>query len=179
MRCHRQTINTKRSRKGDIITTIERCTECHHKTVDVLDVKTEKKDEMSEGEFKKLRKKYCISDEDGQEYLKCRADLEEMRKITEEVKEREEHKGLYELIASIEQLTLPQLRNRLEGLVLKNQYTQITFEQPVISKDVQIGFSVQDESTRKSYDSIRTLTRLLEKNLVTTNWSLMSEGLTF
>ncbi|MFA6474716.1 MAG: hypothetical protein WCV88_00770 [Patescibacteria group bacterium] len=179
VRCHRQTIKTERSRKGDIITTIERCTKCHHKTVDVLDLKTEKKDEMSEIEFKKLRKKYCISDEEGHEYLKFLVDLEEMKKITDEAKEQEEHKGLYELIASIERLTVPQLRKRVEALATKNEYTQITFEQPAISKDVQIGFSVQDESTRQSYDSIRTLTRLLEKNLAATNWSLMSEGLTF
>ncbi len=123
------------------------------------------------------RKKYCISELEGKEIIR---ESQERKALLDSWKERDEKKELYQDIAKIQKLTIVELQTLLDPLIEKAGYTKLEFEKPVLEKDVILGFSLQDaKSGRGDYDSRHELQKLLKKALSSTNWRLMSDGVTY
>jgi len=97
-----------------------------------------------------------------------------------EAKEREENSEVYDAIAKIQKLTIVELQNLLNPLIENAGYAKLDLGKLYTQKDVVVGFGVQDtKSGRQEYDSIHELQRIIRKALESTNWRLMSDGITY
>ena len=165
-------------RKGDIIETTNSCPSCHYQKVDSFDLSP--KEEVIEPDFEIKRKKYCLSVEEGKKYVFGTMHLESATNLMKEQEEREKNSELYDAIAKIKKLTVIELQNLLDPVLEKGSYTKLEFGKPEITKDVIVGFDLQDaKSGRSEYDSIHGLQKLLKESLAPTNWRLMSDGLSY
>lgn len=169
-------VQEKSVRKGNIITTESTCSKCGHVEIDRMDL-DENEEEKIDPDFEVNRKKYCIPEHEGAEFMR---QIEEMKNIVDSWKDKEENKELYNAVANIKKLTIPELQNLLNPLVEKSGYIKLELEKPELQKDVILGFNLQDaKSGRKEYDSIHDLQKLLKEALKPTNWRLMSDGVRY
>lgn len=165
-------------RKENVIETVYSCSSCHSQKVDNFDLST--KEAAIDPDFEVKRKKYCLSEKEGGEYITGRIQRESICRLHDEIKEREENSDLYEAVAKIKKLTVVDLQFLLDPLLEKAGYTKLEFEKPVLEKDVILGFGLQDaKSGRGDYDSRHDLQRLLKEALSPTNWRPMSDGVTY
>jgi hypothetical protein len=166
------------NRKGEIITTIYSCPQCGNKDTDTFDLSVKK--EPIDPNFEMKRKKYCLSREDGSEYIAQKGRMEEMKHIIDGWEDKKQNKKLYDAIAKIKKLTIFELQNLLNPVFEKAGYVKLEFEKPELQKDVTLGFSLQDsKSGRSEWDSVHELQKLFKKVLVDTNWRLMSDGVNY
>lgn len=164
------------SKKGDIITMIYSCQKCGHKEKDTLDL-NEKSKEAIDPNFEADRKKYCMTDKEGSEYI---FGIERLKMATEMIKDKIENKEVYDAIAKIKKLTIAELQNLLAPVTEKAGYIKFELGKPEIQRDVIIDFSLQDNNPgRSEYDSIHELQKLIKKTLEGTNWRLMSDGVSY
>ncbi len=169
-------VQEERSRKDNVITTKYSCSKCGHDETDVMNL-GKRKEEKIDPNFEANRKKYCISEQEGFEFMR---QIEETKKIVDKWKDKEDNKELYDAIDKIKKLTIPELQNLLNPLVEKSGYIKFEFEKPELQKDVILGFNLQDaKSGREEYDSIHDLQKLLKNALKSTNWRLMSDGVRY
>lgn len=137
----------------------------------------DEKEEKSDPNFIKDRKRFCLSKEEGQKYLDSKQSLEYFQKFTEEQKGREKDKPLYDQIEKMEKLTVVQLKQLLQLRLKKAGYISLAFSEPKIDRHVIIDFKVEDNKEgRAKYDSIQELKRLLRNIFDNTNWNLMTNG---
>lgn len=171
-------LHAETTRNEDSITAKEICTKCDYKETSNIDLTLKKVvEEKIDPNFASDQKKYCLSEVEGNEYIR---DRESMKYFSDKLKDEEENKEVFEEVKNIQKLTIIELQNLLAPLVEKANYTQFLFEKPVIEKDVILSFSLQDTKTgRTGMESTSDLKRLVKKALVPTNWRLMSEGLTY
>lgn len=166
------------SRKGEVITTIYSCSQCGNKETDVFDMTI--KEKPADPNFEMNRKKYCLSDKEGAEYISQKEGMKEIQRMMDEVKERKQNKSLYDAIAKIKKLTIFELQKILDPILEKAGYVRLEFEKPEIQKDVVLEFGIQDsKSGRSEWDSIHELQKLFKKSLEGTNWRLMSDGVRY
>ena len=92
------------NRKDEIITTIYSCPQCGNKDTDTFDLSVKK--EPIDPNFEINRKKYCLSREDGSEYIAQKGRMEEMKHIVDGWEEKKQNKELYDAIAKIKKLTI-------------------------------------------------------------------------
>ena len=167
----------KNKRKGNKITTIYTCSQCGHKKKEVLDLDEKPKPEKIDPNFTKDRQRFCLSEEEGRKYISSKQQLEHFSEMMKEYKEEEKIK---EKTKDIKRLNITQLQQLLIKPLEKQGYGNLEFSKPEISRDVIIGFTIQDQKTdRKEYDSRIDLQRLVKKTLINTNWTLMSEGVSY
>lgn len=167
----------KNKRKGNIITTTYTCSKCGHKEKDVMDLDEKPKPEKVDPNFEKDRKRFCLSVEEGSEYLASQVKFEQLQKMVDGWKEKEKNKELYDKVAKLKKLTVADLQKLLAPAFQKEEYIKLEFSKPEIGKDVIIGFTVQDNKAgREEYDSKHQLQKLFKSTLEKTNWRLMSEG---
>lgn len=166
------------SQKGEIITTIYSCPKCGNKETDVFDMAV--KEKPADPNLKMNRKKYCLSEKEGMEYISQKEGMAEIQRMMDEAKERKKNKALYNAIAKIKKLTVFELQKLLDPILEKAGYVRLEFEKPDLQKDVVLGFGLQDsKSGRSEWDSIHELQKLLKKSLEGTNWRLMSDGVRY
>jgi hypothetical protein len=166
------------SRKGEIIITIYSCSQCGNEEKDVFD--TTVKEEPIDPDFEMNRKKYCMSEKEGMEYVSQKEGMKEIQRMMDDVEERKKNKALYDTIAKIKKLTVFELQKLLDPILKKAGYVKLEFEKPDLQKDVILGFGLQDaKSSRFEYDSVHDLQKLLKDSLKTTNWRLMSDGVRY
>lgn len=166
------------SRKGEVITTIYSCPKCGNKETDVFDMTV--KEKPIDPNFEMNRKKYCLSDKEGLEYISQKEGMKEIERMMDDVKERKQNKALYDAIAKIKKLTIFELQKLLDPILEKAGYVKLEFEKPDLQKDVMLGFGLQDsKSGRSEWDSVHELQKLFKKALEGTNWRLMSDGVRY
>ena len=171
-------MNGKSKREGNKITTVYTCPKCSYKEREVWDLNKKPKKEKTDPNFEKDRKRFCLSEEQGREYLASKAKFEHLQKMLENWKEREKDKELYDKVAKIKKLTVAELQKLLAAALKKEEYINLEFSKPEIGKDVIISLTVQDNKTnRGEYDSRIQLQRVIKKTLEDTNWRLMSDGI--
>lgn len=164
-------------KKGNTITTTYICSNCDYKEEDVLVLDKKAESEKPDPNFEKDRKRFCLSYEEGQEYIADKKRLEDLSKTFEELKEKEKIK---KAISGIKKLNIAQLQELLVPILEKEGYTNLDFAKPEIERNIIISFSVQDNRTnREEYDSKIQLQRLLKTSLEKINWRLMSEGVSY
>ena len=67
--------------------------------------------------------------------------------------------------------------NTLTPAVEAKHYSKINFSAPQTGRNLTIEFSCIDtQPNRQAYQSTRDLKRAIDKELLTTNWQLMSDG---
>jgi len=164
-------------RKGRKIITIYKCPRCNHKEEDTWDLDEKAKPEKTDPNFKKDRKRFCLSEEEGMEYIaaknKLKAFSEEMKKINEKAKIEKE-------ISKIKKLNIAQLKNLLTKGLEKEYYIKLELSNPEMNRNIIVNFTIQDnEQDRGEYDSRTQLQRIIKEKLEGTNWRLMSEGINY
>jgi len=106
--------------------------------------------------------------------------MEQFKNTIEDIKERENNKETYKKVSKLKKLTIIELEKLLNIKLKKNNYIKLKFGEPQIDKYVVINFTIQDEkSDRQEYDSRNNLKKLIETILFSTNWRLMSDGVSY
>ncbi len=179
LKCNSQT-KEEHKRKGNVITTIYTCIKCKNKEVDKLDLGAEPKSEKLDPNFAKDRDRFCLSKEEGDEYISSKIQLEQLGKIIEKYEEKEKHKDIYDKVDKINKLNIAGLKNLLTPILEKEQYADLELAQPEINRNIIVSFTVQDnKADRGEYDSKHQLQKLIQSTLKDTNWRLMSEGINY
>lgn len=164
-------------KKGNKITTVYICPKCNYKEKDVWDLNEKPKPEKVDPNFERDRKRFCLSSEEGREYITSK---EKLKNFSESLKELKEKEAIRKKIAKIKKLSVAGLRGLLIPALEKESYIKLDFSKPEMTKDVVINFTVQDnKADRKEYDSKSQLRKLLNKVLADSNWRLMSEGVNY
>ncbi|PJE51564.1 MAG: hypothetical protein COV29_00185 [Candidatus Yanofskybacteria bacterium CG10_big_fil_rev_8_21_14_0_10_36_16] len=172
-KCHANRTSVH-NRKGNIITTAYNCPGCGQKETDTWDL--DKREEVDPN-FEANRRKYCISDKEGTDYISWTANLKE---IAEWMKDHEENKEIYDAVAKIKKLTIVELQNHLNPAIKKAGYSKLDFDKPEAGRDLTVGFSLQDNKPgRQDRSSVYDLRRLLKKTLADTNWRLIADDINY
>jgi len=177
-------IKTTYKRKGDVITTTEKCTSCKYKKVEVEDLgkknlerETEKKKDKEL--LEKYRTEFCLSDKEGQEYI----ELIEMMEVANAVHDEEMHKfdnPIYERSLQLKKTNISDLEALLTKSLESAKYTKLSFDKPEIGQHVIVPFTVQDtDSSRRDRVSVSELEKLIKTTLEDTNWRLLSNSVMY
>jgi hypothetical protein len=177
-------LDTFYKRKGNIITTIKKCSKCRYKNMNDMDLQAdtknwEEKQRNEQALLAKYRSTYCLNEKDGSEYLESLAGMERISKLEADIKERNENPA-YQKVTQLQRLSITELEKLLNRKLPKYQYIKLLFKEPVIDRFVQVPFTIKDSDTsRKEYDSVHKLQKLLKSILELTNWRLMSDGVRY
>lgn len=175
-------LNSEKIRKDEVITTNYTC-KCGYKNTEIWDLKADEKEHNKREKHDKLllekfREMFCLSKDDGDEYLASQSRLDSSLKQIEEIKEKEANPK-YQKMKGLKKLKVGEMQSLIEKVVNDNNYTRLNFEKPEVDRYVIIPFTVQDDKKERSdYDSGRDLRRAITKTLEDTNWRLMSDGIT-
>ena len=154
------------------------CSHCGHRYQDELDLSVPKKKKKNiDLHFEEDRKKYCLPETDGEEYLR---NTESMKELLSDWDERDKNKDIYDAIEKIEKLKVSDLEKRPDSCMVDSCYTHLHFKSPEIEQSTTLYFTVQDDkSYREEYNSKKNLKKIIQKELGPTNWRLMSEKITY
>lgn len=165
-------------RKDNAIETIYSCPKCGYKEVETMDLNV--KEEDVDPAFESNRKKYCLSSEEGSEYIAQKGRMDALKNLTDGWDERDKNKELYDAVEKIKKLTIVELEKLITSTLEKAGYTKFQLSSPEIGKDVIVPFGIYDsKSDRPEMSSEYDLKRLLKKTLEDTNWRLMSDGVSY
>jgi hypothetical protein len=138
---------------------------------DQIDVPERKKDKH----FEEDRTKFCLSEKDGEEYIRQRNSISAFMKKR---REREQNQAAYERLARLKRLTAPEIKKLLASELDQHGYRALEFGAPELGKDVFLPFTVED-GTHTEHESPRILAKLLRGLLEEANWRLASEGISY
>ncbi len=176
-------MDTKHKKEKDKITTFYNCPNCGYTDQDVLVLKNhkdEQKEKRARENFEKNKNKYCLSEEQGQEYLEYLRSYGAFNNFIDEQKEKEKNKHIYDAIKKLNKLSVSQLKKTLADAIEKNNYQNLLFSSPEMGKDVQIEFTCEDaKEDRHEYDSRMNLKKIIIQALQNTNWILMTTGINY
>lgn len=160
-----------------MLKSIHKCSHCGHEENIEIDLSEKAEEKEDEKEFEKLRAECCVPESDGESFLRSMKDI---AKITKDIKEREEHKDLYNAAEKTKRLKVSDLEKLINDTSKKNGYDHLNFLAPEIGRNIVIPFTVQDnKSEREEYDSRQNLTSAIREILKDANWRLMSDGITY
>lgn len=187
-KCNKE-LDVTGSRKGKVITTLYKCKKCNYSKKDILDLakrdeehkkwqeEQKKKEEVDKKLLEKYRKEFCLSDEEGKEYVETLEAMEVAHEVHEEEK-RKYDTTAYQTAMHLKQVNIADLEKLLTEAVEKEKYVKFTLEKPEMGQQVIIPFNVLDAvSTRRQNISEDTLKKLIKDTLESTNWRLMSDGI--
>lgn len=167
-------------RDGKVITTTSTCSSCHHTATNVLDLGKEYKDPLPDGDYTKDHARFCLSDKEGMEYMDTTAKLIHITNMMKEKEECEKDEAVNEEVARLQKLTAPQLETYLAPLLDRCHFNRFELHNPdVIRGSLVAAFTVQDQDGRQEYDSRKAFKDALTAALTTTNWNLMSDGVSY
>lgn len=170
--------HVKRTGNGEIVTTYKKCTACNHEVVESLDLSIKKED--VDDNLEKDKERFCISDEEGREYMDFLRNMKISEEYREKEKEKEQHKEIYDQLNRLRKITIVELESLLLKSLEKHEYIKLELSSPEIGKDVIISFTMRDaKNERTEYDSKNNLRKLIDKILFDTNWRLMSDGVDY
>lgn len=163
--------------KDNISTTTDTCTQCGHIETSTY---TFSPDISTDTNYEEDRRKFCLSDEEGKEYIDF---SESTRRFAEERKEREEkekNKELYEAVAKIRKLPVGEIQKLLIPAFEEGGYLNLHFQPPEMNRDVAVPFSaIDNKGDRTEQASTDELKALIDTILQGTNWKLMAEGISY
>ena len=169
-------INEEVDRTNGKFLLIEKCSNCDYKKV--WDYSTKK--EREDPDFERDKKEFCFDEKEGQESIQNIADMERFSCLMKDIEEKDKKKDLHDAVKNLPRLSIHELKKRLDTLLEENEYSDLIFAQPQISTDIQVSFTAYEtKSDRKDYDSRQNLKNLLKKDLLNTNWRLMSGGIEY
>lgn len=167
------------SREGKVLTSTDTCPKCGHEEVSTMDLGRKRK-EKPDPKFTADRKRFCMSAEEGQKYIESQKNMHQLSELMKKGEEREKKKVVYEAVAKLKKLKVPQVEELLSKAAAKQGYPKFTPGEPHMGKEVTVDFNVQDgKDAREEYDSRKDLKRLIEDALFDTNWKLMSDRISY
>ena len=122
--------------KGTHIVTTYTCPSCTHTETQTLDL-TRKEKEVDPN-FEADRKKYCLSDKEGGEYVSWMATS---RELTHALEDQKKNKKVYEAAAKIKVLNLAYLQKLLTSALEPSGYIKLDLGNPEMKKDLFVDFS--------------------------------------
>lgn len=152
------------------ITAKERCTKCTWSDVMIFDL-PKHNDKKIQPINEDDRKKYCTDFVGRRDFIE---DLESIAKIN-----LNENKGDGYDVKNVEKINLPKVEERLTKVIEHKGFIKLLFEQPKISGNVTVKFSVQDPTDRPAEKSIKLLKKTIADELFPTNWRLMTTGISY
>lgn len=172
-------METKSSRRADVITTTYTCPNCSHTYKDKLDLRHE--DELIDPDYEEDCRIYCLQDETmRREHQDAKFRFDDLIRFAKEHKEKEDNKHIYDAMKEMKRPKIAELTPLLQTVLEKAGYIEFSLDKPEIGKDVYVGFSCLDnKSGRDDYDSRKTLKKLVGSALSETNWRLMSDGISY
>lgn len=177
-------LESSATEEGEVTTITTSCPNCSYEEVDVTDWgknRRERKEKENKDKelLDKYRGEYCLSDEDGEEYI----DTQNAMKVANVVKEEEIEKyGAPEYAESLEleEVKVADLEKLLTEQLEKANFTKISFENPKIGPQITMSFSLQDaDSDRKEEISKEELTTIITDALEHTNWRLVPKSILY
>jgi hypothetical protein len=173
-------MESKSARRGKLITTTYTCPNCSHTYKDKLDLNS-KEEEKPDPDYEADRRHYCLEDEKHKKQLMDMArDLKAMAELGKEFKEKQDNKHIYDAVKEMKKPKIAELIPLLSQPLKKAGYIEFHLDKPEMGRDVYVGFSCLDsKSDREDYDSRKTLKKLVDKTLESTNWRLMSDGISY
>lgn len=182
-KCSRE-LRASHIRKEGIVTSKFMCSKCKYVETEIIDfAKDEKEWAKQKQQDKKLLSEYriiyCLSDQEGQEYIASKVRMKILQEtITEE--ERKKSDPSYQKALKLKKLTIVELEKYLLKHLQKAQFSSLSFDKPEIEKHVIVPFTVRDNSSsRNKRESEYGLKKLMKKTLEQTNWRLMSDGVSY
>lgn len=177
-------LKTTYKRRGKVITTTRKCISCKHVETEVDDLSKkdttwEKKQEKDRQLLAKYRAKYCLSEKEGDEYVRH---TDQMKALMDSFKEKEKKEAdpAFQKAKKLKKLGIVDLEKILTEVLEKEKYIKLSLDKPEMGKFVIVPFTVQDaDSSRKEYDSTTKLRKLIKTTLEDTNWRLMTEGASY
>lgn len=127
--------------------------------------------------LERCRNEFCLSEVEGEEYI---MDSDRLKALAESFQEAERKQSDpdYQKVMELRKLKIAELEKFLTGVLEQEKHIKLTLDKPVMDRQVVVPLTVQDDDpSRKEYDSVHKLQRLLRKVLEGTNWRLMSEGI--
>jgi len=160
------------------ITTLSTCPKCKHQDKYVYDLKEKKKE--IDLNFEADRKRFCLSEEEGQEYIRGLENMKGLKRITDDIEERHKNKEVYEKVAKLKKLPIGEIKRIMIEVLEKEGYSDLQFDKPEIGRFVVIPFTSQDNKLdRAEYESRHKLKKIINDALANTNWRLMSGGISY
>ena len=171
-------LESEDTKKKTKIVMREFCSSCNYESEDEMSLTPKK--EKQDFDFEKDRKRFCLDEKRGQEYVKTKHQFEQMKEFMDEWKHKEKNKDLYDKVAKIKKLTVVQLGKLLSPALEKEGYIHFSLKEPEIDKNVKVEFTVQEsKGDREEYDSKMVLKKKIDSLLADTNWRLMSDGISY
>ena len=162
-------INYSTERRNSQLILTDVCRSCGHEEITEFDLNRALESSISDED----RKKYCtkfVGQKTFEQSIRKLAQLRNLIERKEKIKKE---------IKKIEWLTVPQLEERLCKISEGLGFIKLAFEKPQMKRHVMIEFYVQDPSGRKDQESIKVLKKAIEADLTSTNWKLMSKGISY
>lgn len=131
-------VETTHKRKGKKITITDKCPSCHYKEVDVIDLNKKEKPKKIDPNFEADRRRFCLSAEEGREYIESKERLKNFSKFLEETK------GKKEISAKIKKLNIAGLRKLLIPALEKEGYIKLDFSKPLMERDIIVHCDAED-----------------------------------
>lgn len=152
---------------------VDSCTKCSYK--DEIDLSSKK--EKIDKNFVKDRERFCLTAEQGGEYIDFKMRQENLARVLEKWRGKEKTQ---KVLAKIKKIPVAGLKQFLIPPLEKQGYIKLDFSKPQIDRDIIIQFTVQDnKADRIEYDSHHALQKLIKQTLSDTNWRLMSDGINY
>lgn len=176
-KCDTDMIKSHKKTKS-AITTLSTCPKCKHIDKYVYDL-TEKEKEIDLN-FEADRKRFCLSEEEGQEYIRALENMDRFKKVMDDIEERHKNKEVYDKVAKLKKLPIGEIKRIMIEVLEKDGYGDLQFDKPEMGRFVAVPFTAQDNKLERSeYDSRHKLKKLIETILADTNWRLMSDGISY
>ena len=157
--------------KGGAVKTIHQCTHCKYTKREFIDFNADddmlkKKQEKDKRLLRKYRSEYCLSEEEGNEYI---LSTDRIKEFVEEVKKDQKQSAdpIYQRMKKINKLSVVELEKILRKVVGKNKFKKLVIEKPEINKYVIVPFTIQDgDESRAERDCILLLQKIIKKTLL-------------
>jgi hypothetical protein len=163
------------SRKKNKITTKYKCSDCEFTESSILDLDEVTEKIHNEG-YLAAKKQFCLSKEDGEKYLDGKRRLIDAVDCIKELKGREKQKDLYDSVAKVKKLNIADIEKLLSKPLQKEGFIKLNLENPQISRDIKIEFTVQDTTSGiHEHDRKMKLKKTINKALIETNWKLIDD----
>lgn len=176
-KCGRKLKSSDKKLNDKLIST-EICSQCGYKDTYKFNLSAKKKKETKlDKNFAKDRERFCMSEEEGQEYISEKYRLESVTKMIEDSNKKKE---LKKKTKQIKKLNIAGLSKFLSKPLKEQGYIGLAFSKPKIDRDLIVSFTIQDnELRRKEYDSKNILRKIIITALKDTNWHLMTGGVNY
>lgn len=158
--------------KNHKYTTTDSC-ECGYSNVSTLDLgKYMKKsyrekdpDPKEEQRYREDKLRFCLTPEAARHY----ANFDDLQATLDGILNRKGEEGM-PARPQFEELTLQQLKKRLQTVLPNHGYALASFGKPKMEEQVSFALTLTDERERKPFTAKKELRKVLEETLRGTNW---------